>query len=54
MRWSIRAHRMFSPATLRLLKRAIGWGSGSRIYRRLALDGARSSAITTYDRTGVS
>jgi glycosyltransferase involved in cell wall biosynthesis len=42
MRWTIRAKQTFPPATLRVLKRLAGWGSGSRIHRRLSLDGAGS------------
>ena len=41
MRWTILAHQTFSPATLRTLKRLSGWGTGSRLHRRLSLDGTR-------------
>jgi glycosyltransferase involved in cell wall biosynthesis len=41
MRWTVRANQVLSPAALRLLKRAAGWGRGSRIHGKLSLDGAR-------------
>jgi hypothetical protein len=39
MRLTILANRTLSPNTLRMLKRMSGWGKGSMIYKRLAVDG---------------
>ena len=41
MRWTVRAKQMFSPTTLRMLKRLSGWRSGTRIHQRLSLDGTQ-------------
>jgi hypothetical protein len=46
MRWTIRANQTFSPGTLKLLKKAAGWGSGGRIHSLLSLDGARPEVST--------
>jgi glycosyltransferase involved in cell wall biosynthesis len=48
MRWTIRAHRMFPPATLRMLKRLAGWTPGSAAHSRLSLDGAQPAALASY------
>jgi glycosyltransferase involved in cell wall biosynthesis len=49
MRWTIRAKQTFSPATLRMLKRLSGWGSGSRMHKRLSLDGSQSPSLIWSD-----
>ena len=46
MRWTIRANQTFSPGTLKLLKKAAGWGAGGRIHQMLSLDGARPEVST--------
>jgi GT2 family glycosyltransferase len=48
MRWTIRAHRAFSPKTLAMLKKLAGWGSDSLIRRKLSLDGAQPAALASY------
>jgi glycosyltransferase involved in cell wall biosynthesis len=48
MRWTIRAHRMFSPKTLSTLKRMAGWSAGSLVHRTLSLDGAQPAALASY------
>jgi len=48
MRWTIRAHRMFSPSTLATLKKVAGWSAGSLVHRKLSLDGAQPAALASY------
>jgi glycosyltransferase involved in cell wall biosynthesis len=48
MRWTIRAHRMFSPSTLSTLKKVAGWSAGSLIHRKMSLDGAQPAALASY------
>jgi len=48
MRWTIRAHRMFSPSTLATMKKVAGWGAGSLPHRKLSLDGAQPAALASY------
>jgi hypothetical protein len=48
MRWTIRAHRTFSPGTLATLKKVAGWSNGSLIHRKLSLDGAQPAALASY------
>ena len=48
MRWTIRAHRMFSPNTLSTLKKVAGWSAGSLIHRKMSLDGAQPAALASY------
>jgi GT2 family glycosyltransferase len=49
LRLTLLARRTLPPNTLRLLKRAAGWGKGSLFHRRLSLDGvsAGSGAVPT-------
>ena len=49
MRWTIRAHRMFSPNTLSRLKNVAGWSAGSLVHRKLSLDGAQPAALASYN-----
>jgi glycosyltransferase involved in cell wall biosynthesis len=53
MRWTIRAHQMFSPATLERLKKLAGWHKGNAVHRRLALDAAQPAAMAGYDPKSV-
>jgi glycosyltransferase involved in cell wall biosynthesis len=39
MRWTIRAHQMFSPTTLERMKKLAGWQPGNAMHRKLSLDG---------------
>lgn len=48
MRWTIRAHRMFSPSTLATMKKVAGWGAGSLLHKKLSLDGAQPAALASY------
>jgi glycosyltransferase involved in cell wall biosynthesis len=48
MRWTIRAHRVFSPRALTAMKKAAGWGAGGLAHRRFSLDGAQEAALASY------
>ncbi len=46
MRWTIRAHRMFTPSTLSTLKKVVGWSPGSVIHKMMSLDGTQKIPIS--------
>jgi glycosyltransferase involved in cell wall biosynthesis len=48
MRWTIRAHRVFSPSTLDRLKKVAGWGAGGLMHRKLSLDAVQPAALASY------
>jgi glycosyltransferase involved in cell wall biosynthesis len=50
MRLSLVARQTFPPKVLSGLKKLVGWGNGSRLHRRLSLDGARA-AVTKPPKT---
>jgi glycosyltransferase involved in cell wall biosynthesis len=53
MRWTIRAHRMFAPATLERLKKLARWGAaGNPLNRHLSLDAAQPGAMAGYRPVG--
>ena len=54
MRWTIRAHQLFSPAVLARLKWLAGWHRGNAMHRRLSLDAAQPAALAGYDARTVS
>jgi glycosyltransferase involved in cell wall biosynthesis len=48
LRWTIRAHRMFTPSQLATMKKVVGWGQGSLIHKALSLDGTQPVPATAY------
>lgn len=42
MRLTVLATRTVPPGTMRMLKRAVGWGRGNALHRRLSMDGTTS------------